>query len=103
MTKIDKKELLEMIRDTIYEVLEEEIERKLEEVKTEKLNEKWKKDAKIKKTGAHSDKTIAQLKKELNAIKAKEKKTEADKKLEHELVFAIRAKGGWKKGKDATK
>jgi hypothetical protein len=103
MTKIDKKQLLEMIKDTIYEVLEEEIEKKLEEVKTQKLNEKWNKDVEVKKTGEHADKTIAQLKKQLNAIKAKEKKTEADKKLEHELVFAIRAKGGWKKGEGATK
>lgn len=42
MTKLDKNQLLETIRDTIYEVLEEEIDRKIQEVKkekTEKLNE----------------------------------------------------------------
>lgn len=42
MTKLDKNQLLETIRDTIYEVLEEEIDRKIQEVKkekAEKLNE----------------------------------------------------------------
>ena len=53
----------------------------------------------VKKTGEYSDKTIAELKSELKKLKSNPKKTEALKKKERQLIFAIRAKGGWKKGK----
>lgn len=67
------------------------------------MQEKWGGDAEVHHTGEFEDRTVASLKKELNKIKAKEDKTEADKKREHQLMFAIRAKGGWKKGEGATK
>lgn len=73
------------------------------------LNEKWKGDAKVEKTGEHADKTVAELKKELKDLKEKSKKyQDQGKKVpksiidqEREIVFAIRAKQGWKKGKGA--
>ena len=144
MTKLDKKQLLETIRDTIYEVLEEELDRRITETEEKKekqlkenkanavkarkerkalqekkealkvqykklleqeeeLSEKWGKDVKVHRTGEFEDRTVESLKKELEGLKNKEEKTEADKKREHQLVFAIRAKGHWKKGKGATK
>lgn len=73
------------------------------------LNEKWKGNAKVEKTGEHADKTVTELKKELKDLKEKSKKyQDQDKKVpksildqEREIVFAIRAKQGWKKGKGA--
>jgi len=65
--------------------------------KDELLTEKWGKKVKIKQTGEHKDKTIAQLKKEKEGLKGKGKPGEMAERL-----FAIRAKGGWKKGKGAT-
>lgn len=63
------------------------------------LNEKWKKDVKIDKTGEYKDKTVAQLKKEINALKGKP----GNKEKMGELLFALRAKEGWPKGKGSTK
>jgi hypothetical protein len=65
----------------------------------EELEEKWAGKSVVKKTGEYSDKTIAELKSELKKLKNNPKKTEALKKKERQLIFAIRAKGGWKKGK----
>lgn len=65
----------------------------------EELDEKWPGKAEIKKTGEYSDKTIAQLKSELKKLKDNPKKSESLKRKERQLIFAIRAKGGWKKGK----
>ena len=65
----------------------------------EELEEKWVGKSVVKKTGEYSDKTIAELKSELKKLKSNPKKTEALKKKERQLIFAIRAKGGWKKGK----
>ena len=72
--------------------------------KTKNVTEKWEGDVKVKKTGEHSDKTVAELKKELNSLKEKSKKYQDEgkkvpKKItdqESELKFAIRAKQGWK-------
>ena len=81
-----KRELKEVIRGMVREI----------------LNEKWEGDVDVKSTGQHADKTIAQLKKQVAGLKAKETSTEADKKLMGQLLFAIRAKQGWKKGKGST-
>jgi hypothetical protein len=74
------------------------------ESKHEDVNEKWDGDVKIKKTGEHADKTVKELKTELNKLKEKSKKYQDEgkkvpKKIidqEAELKFAIRAKQGWK-------
>lgn len=65
----------------------------------EELDEKWSGKSEIKKTGEYSDKTIVQLKSELKKLKDNPKKSESLKRKERQLIFAIRAKGGWKKGK----
>ena len=65
----------------------------------EELEEKWAGKSVVKKTGEYSDKTIAELKSKLKKLKSNPEKTEALKKKERQLIFAIRAKGGWKKGK----
>lgn len=64
------------------------------------LFEKWAKKVKIKKTGEHAEKTVAQLKKEIKALRGT--KGEAAKEQMGELLFALRAKTGWKKGKGAA-
>jgi len=77
----------------------------LREKKQKDVNEKWKGDVKVKKTGEHADKSVAELKKELNSLKEKSKKYQDEGKKvpkniidqEAELKFAIRAKQGWKK------
>ncbi len=74
-----------------------------EEASEETLEEKWEKDVEVKKTGEHAGKTAEQIRKRLNQLKAKEDKSEAEKKEQDQLVFALRAKTGWKKGKGATK
>jgi hypothetical protein len=57
------------------------------------LSEKWKDDVEIKQTGEHADKSIAQLKKEIEALRGKP----GNKEKMGELLFALRAKQGWKK------
>jgi len=76
--KTKKKDLIEFIRQTYNEV----------------LSEKWKDDVDIKSTGEHADKTIAQIKKEMAALKGKKP---FDRETYSELLFALRAKQGWKK------
>lgn len=73
------------------------------------LNEKWNKDVKVKKTGEYADKTKDELEGMLDNLKAKSKKYQEKgekvpkkiKEKESEIVFALRAKGGWKKGEGA--
>lgn len=62
------------------------------------IAEKWKNDVKVKSTGEHADKTIEQLKKEIEALKGKS----GNKEKMGELLFALRAKQGWKKGEGST-
>ena len=63
------------------------------------LAEEWDKDVEIKSTGTHADKTIAQIKKEMESLKGKKP---FNREKFSELMFALRAKQGWKKGKGAT-
>ena len=62
------------------------------------LGEKWAKKVEIKQTGEHAGKSQAQLKKEIAALRGKP----GNKEKMGELVFALRAKGGWKKGEGAA-
>lgn len=57
------------------------------------VNEKWKKDVEIQSTGQHAGKSIAQLKAEIEKLKGKP----GNKEKMGELLFALRAKQGWKK------
>lgn len=75
------------------------------------INEKWKgKKVEVEKTGEYADKTIAELKKIKSDLKKENDKYQEDgktvpkknKEKMSEIVFAIRAKGGWKKGEGAT-
>ena len=67
------------------------------------LIEKWGKDVEIKHTGEWEGKSVGELKKKASTLKNKENKSEAEKKDQKQVAFAIRAKTGWKKGKGATK
>jgi hypothetical protein len=62
------------------------------------LGEKWDKKVDIKHTGEHAGKSVEQLKKEIEALKGKP----GNKEKMGELLFALRAKQGWKKGKGST-
>lgn len=62
------------------------------------LGEKWGKKVDIKSTGEHAGKTVKQLKKEIEALKGKS----GNKEKMGELLFALRSKTGWKKGKGAA-
>ena len=62
------------------------------------LAEKWDKKVEIQHTGEHENKTEAQLKKEIAALRGKP----GNKEKMGELLFALRSKQGWKKGKGAT-
>ena len=64
----------------------------------ETLDEKWAKKVKIEKTGEHAGKSVEQLKKEIAALKGKP----GNKEKMGELLFALRSKTGWKKGKGAA-
>lgn len=61
------------------------------------LDEKWPGKVDIKQTGEHAGKTVAQIKKEIKKLKGKGQKEQMG-----ELVFALRSKTGWKKGKGAA-
>jgi len=84
------------LTDIIDDIVEEELN----------INEKWKGDVKVKKTGEYADKSISQLKSELEKVKKKSKQYQ-DKgqdvpdsivEKEHQILFAIRAKKNWKGG-----
>jgi len=62
------------------------------------LDEKWKKDVEIDSTGEHADKTVEQLKHEIEELRGEPGNNEEMS----ELLFALRAKGGWKKGEGAA-
>lgn len=62
------------------------------------LGEKWGKDVEIKKTGEYKNMTVDELKKAIEALKGKS----GNKEKMGELLFALRAKQGWQKGKGAT-
>jgi hypothetical protein len=62
--------------------------------------EKWEEDVKVKKTGEHAGKTVAELRKQMANLKGEKP---FDREKYSELMFALRAKGGWKKGEGATK
>lgn len=62
------------------------------------LQEKWDKDVEINPTGKHADKTVEQLKNEIEALRGKP----GNRKKMSELLFALRAKQGFKSGKGAT-
>ena len=63
------------------------------------LQEKWKEEVKVDSTGEHADKTITQIKKEMESLKGKKPFI---REQFSELMFALRAKQGWKKGEGAT-
>ena len=63
------------------------------------VSEGWNKEVEVKSTGEHADKTITQIKKEMEALKGKKP---FNREQFSELMFALRAKQGWKKGKGAT-
>ena len=66
----------------------------------EEINEKWEKKVKIKKTGEHAGKTVAEIKSEMKSLKGKKP---FNREKYSELLFALRSKTGWKKGEGATK
>jgi len=57
------------------------------------LMEKWSKDVDVKSTGENAGKTEEELKKEIEALKGKP----GNKEKMGKLLFALRAKQGWKK------
>jgi len=74
------------------------------EIKEEELDEKWAGDAEVKPTGQYKDKTVAELKSMLAKLKKggpHGKDSPAAKKM-RQINFALRAKGGWKKGEGAA-
>jgi uncharacterized protein YoxC len=70
------------------------------------LEEKWKDDAKVRKTGEYAGKTLEELQKELASLKEKSKKyQDKDEDVPQDIIrkeaqvkFAIRAKRNWPKG-----
>ncbi len=69
-----------------------------------KLKEKWAGDAKVNPTGQYKDKTVEELKSMLAKLKKSgphDKDSPAAKKM-RQINFALRAKGGWKKGEGAA-
>jgi hypothetical protein len=68
------------------------------------LDEKWAGDAEVKPTGQYKDKTVAELKAMLAKLHKSgphDKDSPAAKK-QRQINFALRAKGGWKKGEGAA-
>jgi hypothetical protein len=63
------------------------------------LLEKWSKDVNVKHTGENAGKSVAQLKSEIENLKGKA----GNKEKMGKLLFALRAKGHWKKGEGAAK
>lgn len=64
------------------------------------ISEKWEGAGEVKATGEYSGKTIGQLEKMLSSLKASgpHSKGSADYKKMKQVMFAIRAKRGWKGG-----
>ena len=68
------------------------------------LDEKWAGDAKIKATGEYSGKSVEELKSMLAKLKKSgpHKADSPEAKKQHQINFALRSKGGWKKGEGAA-
>ena len=75
-----------------------------EELAEAKVLEKWAGDAKVKSTGEYKDKTVSQLKSMLAQLKKSgpHKKDSPEAKKQHQINFALRAKGHWQKGEGAA-
>lgn len=95
----------------VKESVNKKIERILER-RRGRLDEKWKGDVEVEKTGEYSDMSIEDLNSAIKKQKAKNDKTkesgkkvsDSDKTKMSQLYFAKRAKQGWKgKGKAAVK
>jgi uncharacterized protein YoxC len=77
-----------------------------EDMEESELEEKWKDDAKVRKTGEYAGKTLEELQKELASLKEKSKKyQDKDEDVPQDIIrkeaqvkFAIRAKRNWPKG-----
>ncbi len=69
-----------------------------------KLAEKWAGNAKVEPTGEYKDKTVAQLQAMLAKLhkSGPHKKGSPEAKKQSQINFALRAKGGWKKGEGAA-
>jgi len=70
----------------------------------EQVNEKWAGDAEVERTGEYAGKTTAELKSMLAKLHKSgphERGSAAEKKM-HQINFALRSKGGWKKGEGAA-
>ncbi len=69
-----------------------------------KLKEKWAGDAEVKPTGQYKDKTVEELKSMLAKLKKSGPHGEdsPEAKKQRQINFALRAKGGWKKGEGAA-
>lgn len=70
----------------------------------EQVDEKWAGDAKIEKTGQYAGKSAAELKSMLAKLKKSgpHHKDSKEAKRMRQINFALRAKGGWKKGEGAA-
>lgn len=98
-----------------YNVTKESVNRKIERIlerRRGRLEEKWKGDVEVEKTGEYSDMSIEDLNSAIKKQKSKNDKTkeagkkvsDSDKTKMSQLYFAKRAKQGWKgKGKAAVK
>ena len=76
------------------------VDRKKKKKKDKKLDEKWAKKVVIQKTGEYAGKSVKELKTMLAALEGKKP---FDREKHSEVMFAIRSKGGWVKGKGAVK
>ena len=72
---------------------------KLIDIILDVITEEWGADVDIKSTGTHADKSITKIKKELGSLKGKKP---FNRERFSELMFALRAKQGWKTGNGAT-
>lgn len=91
ITKLQESEYLSVLKNMVTKPEKKEQEYLAEN--EEDLEEKWAKDVEIKSTGEHAGKSIAQLKAEIESLKGKP----GNKEKMGELLFALRAKQGWKK------
>lgn len=92
MTKEDADDLIWIIEDDLDVILDHAIPDR------EMLLEKWKKDVEVHDTGENADKSVGQLKHEVESAKGKK----GNKEKMGKLLFALRAKQHWKKGEGAT-
>ena len=72
---------------------------KLIDIILDVITKEWGVDVEVNSTGTHADKSITKIKKELGSL---EGKTPFNRERFSELMFALRAKQGWKQGKGAT-